>query len=104
MQIHPKIEKPAWWRASEGQLDNWLKALVAGACVVIIVGGGWFGWSRYRDYKAARDYATAAPIRHCDLVYSDVKRFNALQPLLYIDGHKIAAEQAACDKLLGIAR
>jgi predicted negative regulator of RcsB-dependent stress response len=38
-------------------VDNWLKALVAAACVVICAGGAYFAWSKWqamRDAEANR--------------------------------------------------
>ncbi len=37
-------------------MDTWLKGLIASACVVIIAGGAYFGWSEYQasiERKAA---------------------------------------------------
>jgi len=34
-------------------MDGWLKALVAGACVVVIAGGGWMAWDQYAKTQAA---------------------------------------------------
>ncbi len=34
-------------------MDGWLKALIAGACVVVIAGGGWAAWKEYRNGKDA---------------------------------------------------
>lgn len=52
-------------------MDEWLKFLIATACVVIIAAGGWFAWSQYREWsdrqkiEQARTYlfnrAKAAP-------------------------------------------
>ncbi|QIX20763.1 MULTISPECIES: hypothetical protein [Rhizobium/Agrobacterium group] len=33
-------------------MDNWLKALVACACVVIISGGGYYAYSQYAETRA----------------------------------------------------
>lgn len=32
-------------------MDGWLKTLIAGACVVVIAGGGWYAWGEYSDYR-----------------------------------------------------
>nr|WP_278520043.1 hypothetical protein [Brucella anthropi] len=36
-------------------MDNWLKALVAAACLVIILTGSYFVWSHYIEWKTASD-------------------------------------------------
>ncbi len=35
-------------------MDNWLKALVAAACLVIIMSGGYFALSLYTEWEAAK--------------------------------------------------
>lgn len=32
-------------------MNGWLKSLVATACIVVIVGGGWHAWVGYSDYR-----------------------------------------------------
>ncbi len=42
-------------------MDNWLKALVACACIVVITGGGYYAWGEYGAYQrknADRQIAT----------------------------------------------
>lgn len=36
-------------------MDGWLKALIAGACIVVIAGGAYYGWSEYRLAQARKD-------------------------------------------------
>ncbi|MET3648027.1 hypothetical protein ABIC60_002667 [Phyllobacterium ifriqiyense] len=38
-------------------MDNWLKALIATACVVIIVGGGYYAYTQYGDYSSRTEQA-----------------------------------------------
>ncbi|MDX0498968.1 hypothetical protein GOC68_22230 [Sinorhizobium medicae] len=35
-------------------MDGWLKALVAGACIVVIAGGGYYAWTEYERASIAR--------------------------------------------------
>ncbi|WP_421439903.1 hypothetical protein [Agrobacterium tumefaciens] len=43
-------------------MDGWLKALVATACVVIIAGGGYYGWNEYRIAKVRAAIAERAKV------------------------------------------
>nr|WP_278374915.1 hypothetical protein [Brucella anthropi] len=58
-------------------MDNWLKALVAAACLVIILGGSYFAWSHYIEWKTASDMqamrAQADRIERCK-AYRDSPR------------------------------
>ncbi|MGN6448802.1 MAG: hypothetical protein ACTHLK_09445 [Brucella intermedia] len=58
-------------------MDNWLKALVATACLVIILGGSYFAWSHYIEWKTASDMqamrAQADRIERCK-AYRDSPR------------------------------
>ncbi|MEJ5020615.1 hypothetical protein WH297_12850 [Ochrobactrum vermis] len=85
-------------------MDNWLKVLVATACLVIIAGGGYFAWTQYGQYQARAAYEQNAPHRHCERVYADIRRLNAYQKMVDFTVDQIKAEQANCDKLLGIKR
>ena len=38
-------------------MDGWLKALIATACVVIIAGGGYYGWLRYGQFVTESERA-----------------------------------------------
>lgn len=33
-------------------MDNYLKTLIAAACLVVIAGGGYYGWSEYQKASA----------------------------------------------------
>jgi hypothetical protein len=33
------------------ELESWLKALIAAACVAVILAGGYYAWSEYQAYK-----------------------------------------------------
>jgi len=47
------VEKPAGLASWGGDpMDNWLKALVACAGVVVISGGGYYAYSQYADARA----------------------------------------------------
>lgn len=41
-------------------MDGWLKALIAAACVVMIAGGGYLGWTEY--LKASERSARSAEV------------------------------------------
>ncbi|MEQ1938619.1 hypothetical protein ABMA46_10215 [Mesorhizobium sp. CN5-321] len=41
-------------------MDNWLKGLVAAACIVIIAGGGFLAWSKWVVYQAELARVAAA--------------------------------------------
>lgn len=45
-------------------MDGWLKVLVAAACVVVIVGGGYFAVAEYADRKAADEARGSADSRN----------------------------------------
>lgn len=45
-------------------MDGWLKALIAAACVVVIAGGGYLGWSEWSRASAqAGEQATIEAAR-----------------------------------------
>lgn len=49
-------------------MDGWLKALIATACVVVIVGGGYYAWSENAESKER------ASARERRAAYSDCQR------------------------------
>lgn len=38
-------------------MDNWLKGLIAAACIVVIVGGGYSAWGEYQHRQQAETSA-----------------------------------------------
>ena len=36
-------------------MDGWTKTMIIGACAVIIIGGGYYGWSEYQRISAAAE-------------------------------------------------
>lgn len=40
-------------------MDGWLKALIAAACVVVILAGGYFAFSKYTDWSNQREMEQA---------------------------------------------
>ncbi|WP_457299171.1 hypothetical protein [Phyllobacterium sp. P5_D12] len=36
-------------------MEGWLKGLIAVACVVVIAGGGYFGFTQYQDYATRKE-------------------------------------------------
>ncbi len=32
-------------------MENWLKGLIAAACIVVITGGSYYAWSQYNDWR-----------------------------------------------------
>ncbi|MCC5777848.1 hypothetical protein H7H48_02200 [Nitratireductor sp. B36] len=45
-------------------MENWLKALIATACGVVIVGGGYFVYSEYREDQVAKAAAEERAVRN----------------------------------------
>lgn len=56
-------------------MDQWLKGLIAAACAVIIVGGGYYGW---REYEAAGRRSTAQA--RADSAAAERQRLAQLSP------------------------
>jgi len=52
-------------------MDGWLKTLVAGACVVVIAGGGWYARGVYEDGKP-KLVVTPRVIAKCEKQIADV--------------------------------
>lgn len=61
-------------------MDNALKGLVAAACLIIIVGGSYFAWSHYIEWKSAKDdafqRAEAEKIEHCKAYKTNGKLYD----------------------------
>lgn len=61
-------------------MDNWLKALIATACIVVIAGGAHYGYERFGEQQARQAAREAA--RHDALVESQQERRRAEQAKL----------------------
>ena len=65
------------------QMDGWLKALIATACVVVLAGGGWFAWGEWSDAAAKRKISDSREAARKELFYlagardDDVARVNS---------------------------
>jgi hypothetical protein len=54
------MQKPAVGGLQEGKLEGWLKGLIAGACVVVIAGGGYMGTATYSAYSERKEQEDAS--------------------------------------------
>ncbi len=44
-------------------MDGWLKALIAVACIVVIAGGGYYGWTEWRTAQVKQESQSRAQLR-----------------------------------------
>lgn len=56
-------------------MEGWLKALIAAACVVVVAGGGYFGWKEYRTAQVQ-----AAAQAQADKVAAERLRLERITP------------------------
>jgi len=82
-------------------MENWLKGLIAAACIVVVAGGAFFAWEKVVAKSNGDQLASAA---HCQRVYDDIKRLNSYQKMQDFSVDQIKDEQQRCDQLLGVKR
>ena len=84
------------------EMDNWLKALIAAACTVVIAGGAYFGWSEYRSWSAVREVAKQQAYLYnraisypgerqkveafCDVTLAHIERGDTMNEFINLDG------------------
>lgn len=55
-------------------MEGWLKTLIATACVVVIAGGGYFGWSEWQRSKERKKAEHRSAIAYCKAMIRDLSR------------------------------
>lgn len=71
-------------------MDNWLKTLIAAACMVVIAGGGYYAWSKYQENQRSTSLSQnredsrrveSLAADRCFKIVNDVVAEHAKQPI-----------------------